>query len=915
MTARERHSLDGDWQFWTDAGAGLGPDRLESAAARIVKVPAPWQSQAADLRDYIGAAWYRRSFEVPAHWLNGHGDDHESGRVLLGIGAADYAAEVWVNGQPAGGHEGGYLPIELDVTPLLRAGSNEVVVRVDDPPEIFEEVPHGKQSWYGMLSGIWQPVWLESRPATHARRLRITPCGDNVNVDVTLNRPLAEVQSLCLEVFDPGGRLVAQSQVRETPAALVVPEPALWSPEAPNLYTLRVRVQGAGRQDELSDTFGFRTIAVSGGQLQLNGRPLYLRGALDQDYYPDLIATPPSEEYIESQFLKAKAMGLNCLRLHIKVGDPRYYQAADRLGLLVWTELPNWQLLTPAAQERGRDTIAGMVARDWNHPSIIIWTIINESWGVDLSIPEHRAWLADSYDRLKALDPHRLVVGNSACQGNFQVVTDIEDFHNYCAMPDQYLEWRDWVTRFAGRPHWSYAHAYQDGKSWRAFIKRTWKSKPRPHASEVRRRNDEPLVISEFGNWGLPDVQQLVDAEGGQEPWWFETGHGWGDGVVYPHGIQNRFRDYHLRRAFADLGALTAASQQLQAQALKYQIEQMRRHPSLQGYVITEFTDVHWEANGLLDMRRNPKAAATALADVNADDVIVADWKRLAYWSGERCQLRLIVSHFSNRDLAGCRLEWALEDSDLHGELTGLTLEPYTATNLGRISFRVPVVDRPRQARLLLRLMAADGSVAARNTLTLYFFPPESGQGPADVRVYAPTLGRPLRKLGYNVVDKLEEADMALVDVLTDDLRNYLLGGGRVLLLAETKKALKAYIQGLGLKARKNTPLEGNWASGLSWINQDVIFKDLPTNGLVDFMFVDLTPDVVLQGLKPHDYARHVHAGLTVGWLHKTVALAAERTVGRGLLLASTFKLSRNMATNPVAAAMVMDMVGRCVGK
>ena len=201
-------------------------------------------------------------------------------------------------------------------------------------------------------------------------------------------------------------------------------------------------------------TFGMRTIATSpSGQLLLNGRSIYLRGALDQDYYPDLVYTPFSDSQLDAQFAQAQHMGLNCLRTHIKITDPRYYAAADRAGLLIWTELPNWQNLTAAAKKRARATLAGMVERDWNHPSIVIWTIINENWGTDLGVnADHRAWLAETYDYMKALDPHRLVVGNSACNGNFQVVTDLLDFHNYYAIPDHYRNWRDWVADFAGRP-------------------------------------------------------------------------------------------------------------------------------------------------------------------------------------------------------------------------------------------------------------------------------------------------------------------------------------------------------------------------------------------------------------------------------------------------------------------------------
>src|SRR5262245_36174827 len=169
--------------------------------------------------------------------------------------------------------------------------------------------------------------------------------------------------------------------------------------------------------DTLSSTFGMRTIATSpNGQLLLNGRIIYLRGALDQDYYPQLIYTPFSDAQLDDQFAKAKHMGLNCLRTHIKITDPRYYAAADRAGLLIWTELPNWQNFTEATRRRAHETLAGMVERDWNHPSIVIWTIINEGWGLELALnAQHRAWLAEAYDYMKQLDPHRLIVGNSAC--------------------------------------------------------------------------------------------------------------------------------------------------------------------------------------------------------------------------------------------------------------------------------------------------------------------------------------------------------------------------------------------------------------------------------------------------------------------------------------------------------------------
>src|SRR4029453_16928412 len=172
---------------------------------------------------------------------------------------------------------------------------------------------------------------------------------------------------------------------------LPIPAPQLWDIGVPNLYRIEVSLDDQGRTtndeeaqadispllagDSLGTTFGMRTIATSpSGQLLLNGRSIYLRGALDQDYYPDLVYTPFSDSQLDAQCAQAQHMGLNCLRTHIKITDPRYYAAADRAGLLIWTELPNWQNLTTAAKKRARTTLAGMVERDWNHPSIVIWT-------------------------------------------------------------------------------------------------------------------------------------------------------------------------------------------------------------------------------------------------------------------------------------------------------------------------------------------------------------------------------------------------------------------------------------------------------------------------------------------------------------------------------------------------------------
>jgi hypothetical protein len=918
MQPRSRLSLDGQWYF--------SPAKILNTNDRsLITVPSPWQADAR-FRDHIGAAWYQREFEIATEWL-------EKDRVIfLGFGAIDYFAEVWLNNIKVGEHEGGYLPFELDVTEAARAGVNTLTVHVDDPLEIFSEIPHGKQSWYGMLSGIWQPVWMESRATTHIQGVKISTSSEQVSVDVSVRG--ASYLAITAEVIAPNGELITQVESREPRLSLHVDQPLIWSPDEPNLYKLKVNLAGVRPAsdryregdrdilavseilDEVTETFGFRTIETRDGQILLNGHPFYLRGALDQDYYPDLICTPPSQEYIEDEFRKAKEMGLNCLRVHIKVADPRYYAAADQVGLLIWTELPNHINLTDDAKRRAKETLIGMVERDWNHPSIGIWTIINESWGIDLTDPEQRAWLAETYEWLKKLDPARLVVGNSACWGNFHVATDIADFHIYYAMPDHYHQWQEWMADYIRRPNWLFAHEYQDHAAWRAFVRDPWHSTEHPSASEVRQRGDEPLLVSEFGNWGLPDVEELYAVNAGKAPWWFDTGLEWGDGVVYPRDIENRFRNYQLDRVFPSLNALSEASQCLQFDALKYEIEQIRRYESIQGYVITEFTDVHWESNGLLDMVRNAKIYHSRLKQINADDLLIPLWERLAFSADETCEMEILFSHYSAVEIKGAVLKWELVGPELPvlgGQFFVDQTLAYRVNELGVVRFDIPHVHRPIRARLELRLVSGEKVIAAAEQ-ELYVFPADGvlrGMTQAATKtqrvdvMYSPKFHHQLEQLGYRTADDLSRADVAVVTALDDACREFLLHGGRVLLLAEADDALQTYIPGIGIEPRRGTPWQGDWASSFGWHR----FGSLPTHHVVNFAFADLTPDHVIHGFAPRDFALDVFAGLFVGWLHKPIPTIARKRVGRGELLVSTFRLEKNLETNPLAEYLFCELL------
>jgi hypothetical protein len=938
---RIRISLDGSWDFFLDPYQRLELQTLESAGPPLnIWVPGPWQAQFEDLRDYSGVAWYRRRFELMNVDSLQKGEIIPDPTYVLHFGAVDYYAAVWLNGQLIGEHEGGYLPFEFILDDALRlTGLNELVVRVIDPgndadffPQFtFAEIPHGKQSWYGSIGGIWQSVYLEMRHAIHITRLHITPqvADEKARVSLKLNQPTERRIGLLLTVKNPLGqkddhRFVIDVGEQQFEGELPIPNPLLWDPQNPQLYQLEASLVSNDDKglvlDSLSSHFGMRSIATSpDGYLMLNGRILYLRGALDQDYYPDMLYTPFSDAELEDQFAKAKHMGLNCLRTHLKITDPRYYDAADRVGLLIWTELPNWQNLTDAAKRRARETLTGMVERDWNHPSLIIWTIINEGWGVDLAVnAEHRAWLAETYSYLKELDPYRLVIGNSPCFTNFHVVTDIEDFHDYYAIPDHYRQWRSWVQTFAGRPSWMFVHVYENLETWREFIRDPWSLIPRTPAPEIHRHGKEPVVIAEFGNWGLPDINQLKEHYGGKEPWWFETGIEWVNGVVYPHGIEQRFKVFHLDKVFPTLSDLTAASQRMQFTALKYEIEQIRRHPGIVGYIITQFTDVYWEANGLLDMCRNPKAFYDAIGQINrADAIIPADWECIAFWEDTRCEVRVMLSHFSEVDLSECRLEWNLDLwPDIRGQFAGFKPQKAQVTHVGTVAFEVPKLNKSVRTRLELRLLDRSGNLVTTNHHELYFFPHRSKTLRTAI-LSAPglsELAERLSALGYQMTENLAVADVVLATKMTDELRWYVQNGGNVLWLAESSDSQHTYLGSMGIAQRQGRSWQGDWVSSMSWIRQDRMFKDIPTGGVVDFAFADLTPEQVIVGLSPRDFAADVHAGLFVGWLHHMVALVAERRIGNGRLLVSTFRLQKHIGNHPVATLMIEDMIAYLTG-
>jgi beta-galactosidase/beta-glucuronidase len=380
------------------------------------------------MRMTLDRVWYRRAFTVPQEW--------QGRRLLLHFGAVDWQAQVWVNGQAAGEHTGGYDAFSLEITPYLQDGENELVVGVFDPTQNGEQ-PIGKQTtspgdiWYTGATGIWQTVWLEPVPETAITRLKLVPDlpGQALGITVMVDGPaegviveaaaFAEGQEASRTVGAPG------EEIR-----LDLPNPRPWSPDDPFLYDLTVTLkQGDTIIDEVQSYFGMRSIEIEQvdgiARPVLNGEFVFQIGLLDQGYWPDGIYTAPTDEALRFDLEQAKALGYNMVRKHMKVEPQRWYYWADRLGLLVWQDMPSMNPLgpppSPDAREQFERELIEMVDELSNSPAIVMWVAFNEGWG-----EYNQSRIAGM---IKSWDPTRLV--NNASGWNDAGAGDIIDVHDY----------------------------------------------------------------------------------------------------------------------------------------------------------------------------------------------------------------------------------------------------------------------------------------------------------------------------------------------------------------------------------------------------------------------------------------------------------------------------------------------------
>ena len=403
MMRKDWLNLNGLWKY------GISPieqDYSDLVAGEIL-VPFPIESALSGVGRSLEPderLFYRKAFSIPSAWAGM--------RVLLHFEGVDWEATVWVNGQRMGIHRGGYIPFQYDITDVIKGGENELVVVVWDPTDTAwqqrgKQVLKPKTIWYTASSGIWQTVWLEPVPQNYIHGLKITPDLDTetVSVKVNLFGKQTGAGGVRVRVMDAGGLIaVMEAEGAEEEIKVPIPNPKLWNPDSPQLYDLEVEMG----EDKVGSYFGMRKFSVEGGRLCLNYRPLFQFGPLDQGFWPDGLYTPPTDEAMRQDIELVKGLGCNMLRKHVKVEPARYYYYCDKLGLIVWQDMPNGgaeadevrlflinQVGLPhhdrnyrrsgRAEAASRDDfhreLSEMVDHLHNFACIGMWVPFNEAWG------------------------------------------------------------------------------------------------------------------------------------------------------------------------------------------------------------------------------------------------------------------------------------------------------------------------------------------------------------------------------------------------------------------------------------------------------------------------------------------------------------------------------------------------------
>ncbi|MFS0728191.1 glycoside hydrolase family 2 protein [Paenibacillus sp. 1P07SE] len=476
---KQWQSLNGEWEFDYDDREQGDREGWQSGMplSRTIQVPFCYQSELSGIGENAmhDTVWYRRTFQLESK--------RDNYRQLLHFGAVDYAAWVWVNGTLVAAHEGGHTPFSADITHAVRGGSNEIVVKAQDDSRDVT-LPRGKQFWkeepeqvfYTRTTGIWQTVWLEEVYRSYLDKVFMTPDIDRNDIRIRVHTKgwVPGLQLRARISFD--GKVVSEdlfmlSEAEETRTIGLhdFNDHGLgrwWSPEKPHLYDISFELLEEGEVVDQADSyFGMRKISVEDGKVCLNNRPYVMKLVLDQGYFPGGLLTAPSGEALRRDVELTKAMGFNGARKHQKIEDPRYLYWCDKLGLLVWGEMANAYQYSETYVQRMTREWQEAVLRDYNHPCIVVWVPINESWGVPNMLIDKRQQqhTLAMYYLTKSLDATRLVLSNDGWEHTKSDLATIHDYEHRREVLEERYATADAAIGSIAQNRWIYVPGYEYG--------------------------------------------------------------------------------------------------------------------------------------------------------------------------------------------------------------------------------------------------------------------------------------------------------------------------------------------------------------------------------------------------------------------------------------------------------------------
>jgi len=570
LVRKHWQSLNGMWRFRFDNELKYRHPTEITEWPLQIEVPFPPESQRSGIGDhgFHKRCWYEREFNI----------NPEGGRIILHFGAVDYSAKVWVNNKLVATHEGGHTPFWADITqPLNETGVQTVTVMVEDDPHDLTK-PRGKQDWqlephsiwYPRTTGIWQSVWLERVANTYIQNIRWTPYMEEFAIGFQAHVVGDELENLSIEVLlMHKKKILARDSYQvidgEAERRIVLSDPGiddsrnelLWSPERPTLLDARIRLKkGAKVLDEFKSYTALRSVKILRDRFMLNGRPYMLRLVLDQGYWPDTMLAAPDDDALRRDVVLAKAMGFNGVRKHQKIENPRYLYWADKLGLLVWEEMPSAYRFTQNAIKRTVREWTEAIERDYSHPCVIVWVTFNESWGVPelTNVREHRHAVEALYHLTRTLDSTRPVIGNDGWESS---ATDIIGIHDYDANLDQLAQ------RYG-----------MDSGTEQLFDRR--RPGGRILTLDGYPHRGQPIMLTEFGGISFPRCMAA-----NQKNWGYSA-------VTTEREFARRYKEL---------------------------MQVVTRIALFSGFCYTQFADTFQETNGLLCADRTPKIPLKKIAE------------------------------------------------------------------------------------------------------------------------------------------------------------------------------------------------------------------------------------------------------------------------------------------------------------